>query len=178
MPDYSTEPTDAAKQALVKRLNAARSGLLRIVRGLPEQQLEAAALQGGWSIKDVVGHIASWEDRLLTLAQMLINREEYKIQWITSGDDVDAWNRTEYLRKREWSWQETIRNLALVREELLWNLGWATLEELFELHLAAGETASAAGMMEEVIDHDTEHTAQLVAWLNSQPSSFGSESWP
>ena len=165
MPDLQTLPTEENKQALVERLGEARNGLLRVVRDLPAAQRLVPVLAEGWSVRDIVGHIASWEDRLLTLAQMLINREEHKIDWLSDADDVDAWNRKEHLRKRDWTWEETIRNLALIREELLWNLGWATPEELFDLHVAAGATVSAADMMEEVIAHDIEHTAQLLTWL-------------
>ncbi len=166
MPDLQTLPTEENKQALVERLGEARNGLLRVVRDLPAEQRLVPVLAEGWSVRDIVGHIASWEDRLLTLAQMLINREEHKIDWLSDADDVNAWNRKEHLRKRDWTWEETIRNLALIREELLWNLGWATPEELFDLHVTAGATVSAADMMEEVISHDSEHTAQLHAWLD------------
>lgn len=165
MSDVTILPSEENKQALVERLGKARNGLLRVVRDLPAEQRLVPVLAEGWSVRDIVGHIASWEDRLLTLAQMLINREEHKIDWLSDTDGVDAWNRKEYLRKRDWTWEETIRHLALIREELLWNLGWATPEDLFDLHVAAGATVSAADMMEEVIAHDIEHTAQLLAWL-------------
>ena len=173
MPEFSTLPTEANKQHLVERLGTVRNDLLRVVRDLPAELRLVPAMDDDWSVKDIVGHIASWEDRLLTLSQMLINREGYKIEWLSDAAGVDAWNRKEYLRKRDWTWEETIRNLALIREELLWNLGWATPEELFELHVAAGETATAAGMIQEVIDHDIEHTAHLLSWLESKPDVSG-----
>ncbi len=173
MSDFSTSPTETNKQLLVERLGAVRNDLLRIVRDLPTELRLVPVRDDGWSVKDIVGHIASWEDRLLTLAQMLINREEHKIEWLSDMAGVDAWNRKEYLRKRDWTWEETIRNLALIREELLWNLGWATPEELFELHVAAGETATAAAMIEEVVAHDIEHTGHLLFWLESQPPATG-----
>jgi len=139
MPDFSISPTETNKQLLVERLGAVRNDLLRVVRDLPAELRLVPVRDDGWSVRDIAGHIASWEDRLLTLAQMLINREEYKIEWLSDAAGVDAWNRKEHLRKRDWTWEETIRNLALIREELLWNLGWATPEELFELRVAAGE---------------------------------------
>ncbi len=165
IPDVPLAPTELDKQALVDRLGAARNELLRVLRAAPPERRLAAVFGEGWNARDLVGHIASWEDRLLTLAQMLINREEHKIEWLSGQAAVDGWNHKEYLRKRDWSWEETIRNLALIREELLWNLGWATPQELFEPHEASGATASAADLMEEVIDHDQVHSAQLAAWI-------------
>lgn len=173
MPDLVMLPTEENKQALVERLGDARNGLLRVVRDLPADQLLIPVLDEGWSARDIVGHVASWEDRLLTLAQMLINREEHKIEWLEGEEGVNAWNHKEFLRKRDWTWEETIRNLALIREELLWNLGWATPEDLFDLHVASGATVNAADMMEEVIAHDVEHTVHLQAWLARQSDATG-----
>ena len=116
MPEFSTLPTEANKQHLVERLGTVRNDLLRVVRDLPADLRLIPAMDDAWSVKDIVGHIASWEDRLLTLSQMLINREGYKIEWLSDAAGVDAWNRKEYLRKRDWTWEETIRNLALIRE--------------------------------------------------------------
>lgn len=168
MNELPQPPTDHDKQALIDELIAARNDFLQIVRDLPADLRQVPLSAEGWTARDLLGHVASWEDRLLTLAQMLINREEHKVVWMTTPAEVDAWNHKEYLRKRDWSWQEAIRDLALIREELLWNLGWATPEALFERHEASGAAAAAADMMAEVIDHDRVHAAQLVGWLAGQ----------
>jgi hypothetical protein len=155
---------EADKQALIDRLARARNDLLAIVRNLPEHLLPEPVLDDSWSTKDLIGHIASWENRLLTLAQMLINGEGDKIEWIGDDATLQAWNRAAYLHKRDWSWQDTIRELALIREELLWNLGWSTPEQLLAEHHLERGVVSAAGMIEGVIEHDIEHTGQLRAW--------------
>lgn len=159
----------AAKQTLVNRLNTTRNVLLTLLRNLPPERREVPGACGDWSVKDVVGHLASWEDRLLTLAQMLINHEDHKIEWIADEEALQAWNHKEYLRKRDWTWDETLRDLALIREELLWNLGWATPQQLFEEHASQGATVSAASLIEGVVEHDHEHIALLEAWL--EPNS-------
>ena len=170
---------DADKQALVDRLNATRNELLAIVRDLPADLRLAPVLDDEWSTKDMIGHIASWENRLLTLAQMLINGEGDKIEWIGDSeaprsdsvvgeDTLQAWNRSAYLHKREWTWEEIIRELALIREELLWNLGWSTPEQLFAEHTLERGAVSPGGMIEGVIEHDVEHTDQLRSWLEER----------
>lgn len=164
MTDTHTLPTAAGKQALVDRLTAARSELLALLRSLPMDQLTAPGAVGDWSVRDVVGHLASWEDRLLTLAQMVINGQSDKIEWIGSSEALQAWNRKEHLRKQAWSWDETIRDLAMVREELLWNIGWATPEQLFQEHTLPAGIVSPASLLESVVEHDQEHLAHLRAW--------------
>ena len=81
---------------------------------------------------------------------------------------LQAWNRSAYLHKCEWTWEETIRELALIREELLWNLGWSTPEQLFVEYTLERGTVSPAGMIESVIEHDVEHTDQLRKWLEER----------
>ena len=168
-------PNDA-KQALVDRLAAARNELLAVLRDLPEglrtQPLALPTAGNGetgpdlaWSPKDIAGHVASWENRYITLAQQLINGRADQIKWIASEDDLHTWNHKEYLRKRDWSWTEIMRDLALMREELLWNLGWASQEQLFAAHAVPRGTVSVAGLLESLVEHDLEHAAQLRGWL-------------
>lgn len=161
-----TTPTEADKQTLVTRLTEARNELLRLVRGLPADRLETPRAVGDWSVKDVIGHIASWEDRLLTLAQTVLNGHSSQIEW-SSSDEEDAWNHTQYLRKRAWTWDEIIRDLALMREEVLWNIGWAEPAQLFQQHAVDAGLVSPAGLLQGIVEHDQEHAAQLRAWIEA-----------
>lgn len=169
------EDRDAEKHALMERLATARNGLLSVLRDLPEglrtQPLTSPAGRDetsqelAWSPKDIAGHVASWENRYITLAQQLINGHADQIQWIAGEEGLQAWNHKEYLRKREWSWTEVLRDLALMREELLWNLGWASPEQLFATYTVPRGTVSVAGLLEGLVEHDDEHTEQLRSWL-------------
>jgi uncharacterized damage-inducible protein DinB len=157
-------PTEADKQALTTRLVDARNELLALVRGLPVDRLETPGAVGDWSVKDVIGHIASWENRLLTLAQTVLNGHAAQIEWLSGDEALQAWNQKQYLRKRDWDWHETIRELALLREEVLWNIGWAAPEQLFLSHELAVGAVSPAGLLEGIAEHDEEHLTQLRRW--------------
>lgn len=165
-----SSPTEADKQALVARLADARNELLTLVRSLPAERLGSPGALGNWSVKDVIGHIASWEDRLLTLAQMMLNGHGEKIEWISSDEALQAWNTKQYLRKQAWIWDETIRDLALIREEVLWNIGWTAPEQLFQQHILDVGAVSPASLLEGIVEHDEEHGAQLRAWQQANGS--------
>jgi uncharacterized damage-inducible protein DinB len=164
----NTIPSEADKQALVASLTEARNELLSLVRSMPVDRLEAPGAVGDWSVKDVVGHIASWEDRLLTLAQTVFNGHAGQIEWIKDDEALQAWNHKQYLRKRAWTWDETIRDLALMREEVLWNIGWTAPEQLFQQHALEAGSVSPAGLLEGIVEHDQEHLAQLRAWIEAE----------
>lgn len=164
-----TDPTEANKQALNGFLIQSRDALLALVRGLSPEQREQPNVVGHWSVRDVVGHLASWEHRLLNWVQMVRNRELEKIEWPASDADDDQWNYQQYLRKRAWTWIETIRELALLREEVLWNVAWAEPAQLFApATLPGGEVVSMASFFYDMAEHDAEHTAQIRAWLAGQ----------
>jgi len=168
MNGLKSSPTEADKQALVARLADARNELLTLVRSLPAERIESPGAVGDWSVKDVIGHVASWEDRLLTLAQMVLNGHADKIEWIDSDEALQTWNHKQYLRKQAWTWDETIRDLALMREEVLWNIGWSAPEQLFQqLALDVG-VVSPAGLLEGIVEHDQEHVAQLRSWIEAE----------
>ena len=82
-------------------------------------------------------------------------------------ETLQAWNRSAYLHKRDWTWEEVIRELALVREPTA-DLGWSTPEQLFAEHTLVRGTVSPVGMIEGVIEHDVEHTDQLRSWLEDR----------
>jgi hypothetical protein len=77
-----------------------------LIAGLSDEEVEAAATLGGgsWSIRDLIGHLASWEERALP--------------WLGSADafdsrsfpSTDEFNEAEVARKASWS-------LAALREE-------------------------------------------------------------
>ena len=165
------QPKEADKLALNTALTEARNALLLLVRDLPPAQREQSGAVGHWSIRDVVGHLASWEHRLLNWAQMVRNRELAKIEWPASDAYDDQWNHQHFLRKRAWTWIETIRELALLREEVLWNIAWATPEQLFTpAQLPGGEVVSMASFFLDMAEHDAEHAAQIRAWLAAEPA--------
>ncbi len=161
-----TPPSQIDKQTLITRLNEARNALLTLVRSLPADRNEAPGAVGDWSVKEVIGHIASWEDRLLTLTQMVLNGQADKIEWIDSHEALQAWNQRQYLRKQSWTWSETIRELALLREEVLWNIDGMEPEQLFQTHDLAAGRVRPADLLEGIVAHDQEHLAELQAWAD------------
>lgn len=58
-----TPPTTAA--ALVVRVQAAFDRFLQAIAAFPADELVAPHLPGGWSVKDVLAHLAWWDQWLL-----------------------------------------------------------------------------------------------------------------
>lgn len=95
-----------SRDAAIGIISDSRARLEELIAELSDAQVEAAATLGGgsWSIKDLIGHLTSWEERALP--------------WLGSADAIDArsfpptdeFNAAEVDRKASWA-------LAKVRDE-------------------------------------------------------------
>lgn len=54
------------RQELLQRIEASRSDLDRLVLSLTPDQFQLA-IDGGWTVKDHVAHVACWEEELLAI---------------------------------------------------------------------------------------------------------------
>jgi uncharacterized protein (TIGR03083 family) len=61
-----TEATATMERAgLVRAVEDGRARLEAAIAGVPTGRLEEPGLAGGWSVKDVLAHVAFWEESLL-----------------------------------------------------------------------------------------------------------------
>jgi len=71
MTDASRTPVDdtfpRSKEEIIDRIDEAWSSLQRLIAEATEHELIAAGPDNGWSIKDYVAHITSWERSLVAL---------------------------------------------------------------------------------------------------------------
>ncbi len=59
---------------------------------------------GGWTDKDLLGHLAAWSDLLMDQVEALRQDRPETIESI----DVDAWNAEQVANRREWTVEEAI----------------------------------------------------------------------
>lgn len=58
-------PVPMSIAAIVERVRSAHDRLASAIAPLSDEQLQAPALDGGWSVKDVLAHLSFWDQRLL-----------------------------------------------------------------------------------------------------------------
>ena len=114
-----------------------------IVDLAPPQLTAVGPLGGGlWSIKDLLGHLATWEERALVIAGA------WKPPKAASSvpTTTDAFNAVNIDRKRGWSWSRVSTDAARVRTALL-----EMIEEMddgtWRAKVAVGESRSALGLV-------------------------------
>lgn len=62
-------------------------------------------IEGTWTIKDLVGHLAAWSNLLLDQIEALVENNAEKIHLV----DIDRWNEAQVSARKEWRAAEVRR---------------------------------------------------------------------
>lgn len=140
------------KQAVLSQLKADWDAFVAAIQAVPRDRFESPDFAGGWSAKDILGHVTTWEaEGAKAIRHYFLTGRKY------TYPDVEEYNASEVARKRALTatvvWAEARR----VHQELV-----TLLEGLDESHFAPdGYVARTA--REEAVEHYHEHAAQLKA---------------
>jgi hypothetical protein len=155
------------KVNILNELNTAYMALEVILASLDKTQYSIEGVIPGWSIKDVLAHIASWQHRLLRWLDAAVRNEEPTISGPDSVEEMDALNAQFYLENKSLpldavltdfhtSYRQIMDIVQAMPEADLLNpnrFTWANGRPLW--HLIAGDT----------YEHYREHMAQIQDWL-------------
>jgi hypothetical protein len=102
-------------EAIIEKIEKSYSELVRLYRSVPVTHLIESSLSNGWSVKDVLAHLAAWEWRCASLLEA---------SHVTDGPlqadpDVAALNREIHKEREEWSWEEVEYDFRAAHQSLL-----------------------------------------------------------
>ena len=138
-------------------LTAACAGVNNWLAGIPHDAW-TNLVEGTWTVKDLVGHLAAWSDLILDQIDALAQNAPDRIQRI----DIDRWNASQIHMRRDWSaarirreWDQTAERARRTverlpaemwaREALVpWKDGPISLDDLLDLwilHITQHQTA-------------------------------------
>ncbi len=103
---------EPAKADIERELLHAWQELASAVDSFSEAEMEQAGVIEGWSVKDLLGHIAFWADKAAADLQAVAGGKEDEVATPGSEKAVDEWNE----RERQ---SRAGRPLAEIREEWL-----------------------------------------------------------
>jgi len=156
------------KTSILKQMSTSYAALEEILTSLDKKQYFTEGVIPGWSIKDVLAHIASWHHRLLKWLDAAARNEEPTISGPDNVEEMDALNAQFYQENKALpldevmadfrsSYQQIMDITQAMPEEDLMNphrFAWSQGRPLW--HLIAGDT----------FEHYQEHTAQIQEWLD------------
>jgi len=104
------------KRELLNLILKERAALEAALAGLTPEQMTAPGVMGEWSVKDILGHIAMWESRLVTTLYA-IERDVAPKQ--PRSSEVDKINAQSYADQRERPLARVLSDFHAVYVQLL-----------------------------------------------------------
>jgi hypothetical protein len=114
----SSEPLSPEEALAI--LEEGQSEMLNLLEAIPKENLDNPLGSGDWSIKDLVGHIASWEELAVKALREWRERKPLTVQGIVDVQGgVDSFNAAEVRRHRKASAEEVLERESTIHQELL-----------------------------------------------------------
>lgn len=157
-----TQALGGHKDHLVKELERARNDLLASYQGLSDEQMTRAGAVGEWSVKDVLTHVASWEEVALPDLARLARRDTPILASIDLySANFDGFNALIMSLRRALPLDQVLRELDIVRADFM-----AAVSRLPDPVLAEGQFGRMLVQITAV--HDREHAEDIRQWRKKE----------
>ena len=148
------------QEQVLGQINQAWEELQEILGKVPRERIEEEGVIESWSVKDMVGHMTSWEkDTMEKIQDYFRNGDAAVLDWY----NVDAFNAQTVGSNHRRSTDEILDDMKATHQELI-----VFVQNLSEASLAIPEVEKR--IHTDTFDHYHEHTEEIQKWLN-RPSS-------
>jgi uncharacterized protein (TIGR03083 family) len=151
------------KRELIKAIRKGRAEFEVALAGLTPEQMTARGAEGGWSVKDTLGHVAVWESRLVTI---LYSIERGVAPKVIRAAEVDKFNAESLAEQRDRPLERVLADFHAVHAQLLKRLEAVPERDLFDpSRFGWMEGEPLARMVAgDTFEHYAEHRPAIEAW--------------
>jgi uncharacterized damage-inducible protein DinB len=152
---------------IIATLNQSRVAFTSLLDEVEESEVTAKGAIGVWSVNDLVGHVADWEQRMLDAARHINDPAKPVVPPV--GDDDADWNAIMVARRADKSWPETYHFLRRTQQAV--DDFVADLKpENWRLRgpYPFNDRGTLAELIIQIADHYQDHTPGLVAWYENR----------
>jgi len=150
------------KDETLTRLAESRQALHQAIQGLSEEEMTQVQVEGVWTIKDVLGHIASWEETCLEPLRRYADGGPCEVAVIK---DYMTWNDEQATRKRDIPLDVILDELAAIRQALVAaasRLSAGQWER--QVPFSWGGKGTIAEALDVFYQHELEHVRTIQQW--------------
>ncbi len=152
------------RQAL-ERMRRSRAATLALLARLPEDAVRRPRTQGAWSIKDILAHIAAWEEEGARRLELIARGRGARIRFYDTMAEVDRFNARAVAAARRTPLPALLRRLERARARLV-----RALRRLPPRALAdpAHELPVVVWLRQFAWTHERAHRGEIRAWWRSR----------
>lgn len=157
-----TSTSGGDKDQLLKALEQARNELRASYQGLSEGNMTRLGAVGEWSVKDVLSHVASWEEVALPdLARLARGDMAILASMDLYSANYDDANSMIMSMRRNLPLDQVLRELDLLRADFM-----TAVSRLPESALAEGQFGRI--LVQITAEHDKEHAENIRQWRSKE----------
>ena len=157
MTDDDVRVRSDERRRLLNELELERNQLMRNIETCRIRDIDRPFI-GVWSLKDIVGHVATWEAHYVTAIREVRAGKPSPLQDFDESKR-DAWNQDHVERKADLNFWSVLEQLRGGRHRLLDELEQISDEEL------TAEYGEYVPIVRSTLEHDREHWHQIAAIL-------------
>ena len=148
------------REQLMKRVDGRWLQFKKACHGLSEADLQEAGVVGEWSVRDLMDHLANWEEETMAALDLIMEGKR-PVRYADLGG-IDAFNDSRWREHRGMTTLEVEYRSSDVHARLLTFLG------AVPVHHLATETRFRHRLRLDTYGHYPEHGGQVVAWRKSK----------
>lgn len=145
------------REQLLARLDERWTALKETFAGLTENQMSKPGVNEGWSVKDVLAHVNTWEEEALKYLPIVLEGKRPPLYAVQYGG-LDAFNAKMTAGKRELSLAEVLKRLDTTHQKLV-EYVQTVPEKQFTI-----ETKFRRRLRLDTYSHYPEHTKMIREW--------------
>lgn len=148
--------TESTAETIIENIEHSYAEIVRLYHSVPVTALETSALANGWSVKDLLAHIAAWEWRCASLLKASHTTDTP----LKAEPDVNALNQEIYRERQAWDWEDVEYDFRAAHRAVL-----DAIREFPPNRLA--QDIVQQSIAAETWKHYTEHLPDLQRWRKS-----------
>jgi len=151
-----------SKEKALRYLARSREDLQQALDGLSNKEMTQVPVEGVWTIKDVLGHLTSWEEALLKPLRSYADGGPFDGQVI---EEYLTWNDEQAAHKKGLSLDTILDELTSVREKLI-AMATRLSDRQYEQQVTFpwGERGTVDKALHGLSLHEREHLRTIQRW--------------
>lgn len=115
----SPKSLEAWRRQAIRRMELSRGRTLSFLSRLPAPEVLSPRTHGRWSVKDVLAHIAAWEEEGVRRLALIARGQGHRIHFYDDMGAVNRFNARAVAAARSMSLPALLRRAARVRRRLI-----------------------------------------------------------
>jgi uncharacterized damage-inducible protein DinB len=148
--------------SIFEEIRTERAALLDAVKGHDAAVLTRAGVVGPWSVKDVLAHIAGWQDWMLRVYPLRLDTGDVPEDLRVTDENIDQWNHRFVVERAEYPFEKVLEDLNDSLRRLMIYLANLGASRLAAPNPWPGRSTSITEYLREhLVEHDREHRQQI-----------------